>query len=154
MVTLLGLVSGCGGSKVTEATCNACGSASYSAAACEAWGEEAGCETSSFFAGGQSNGCRNGCSFENCDRAPPCGEATGPVDAPDASPDAAVDPRCQGSQDGLFSSNPPCDGANAFSLNGATFHYCPCSESCPCGYLCGSIPLSVGGSIGTACAPP
>ncbi len=65
-----------------------------------------------------------------------------------------VDPRCQHSDDGLFTSDAPCAEPAEFTLNGVRYYYCKCSSAgCPCGYECGSIPLAVGGSIGSACAP-
>ena len=148
----LGLAMGCGGAEVTEASCNACAGASYSAEQCHEWGEAAGCETSSFVPGGSGSGCRNGCSFENCNSPPMCDSRT-PEPARDAVVDAMVDPRCERSKDGLFTFDPPCDDPDEFNLNGVRYYYCPCSSACPCGYECGSIPLSVGGTIGGACAP-
>lgn len=139
-------------SNVGEASCSACGGKSYTAEQCMAWGEAAGCKRATFVPG-PSSGCNSGCSFENCDEPPMCGASLGSVDSPDATVEVVVDPRCERSDDGLFTSDPPCSNAQEFTLNGVRYYYCPCANPCPCGYKCGSIPLSVGGTIGSACAP-
>jgi hypothetical protein len=39
------------------------------------------------------------------------------------------------------------------SINGATQYACKCG-SCTCGFVCGAIPLSIGGTLGGVCVPP
>lgn len=150
---LFGTVSSCGGSEanVPESSCRRCGGSDITAEECATWGEAAGCESSSFVPRGASSSCGAGCSFRNCDEPPSCGES-GPGPSQDPV-DAAVDPRCEASDDGLFLSDPPCDAAADFNLNGVTYYYCPCASPCPCGYTCGGLRLPVGGTIGGACAP-
>jgi hypothetical protein len=68
----------CGSSaNVPSATCNACVGASYTDSDCQAWGQMAGCKTSTFVA--SVPGCINGCSFTDCDQPPNCGAI--PIDA-------------------------------------------------------------------------
>lgn len=109
---------------------------------------------------GRASGCNasrddgaGGCQFEGCDSPPSCtppaGSSSGSTKA-----DAGRDPRCDGAQpNGMFSSDPPCADPATATINGVKSYYCKCTASCPCGYTCGSIALSVGGTIGNACAP-
>lgn len=152
LVACLGLLlaaSGCEESKVTSAQCTACVGKSYSAADCARWGAAAGCASSRFLptVGG---GCINACAFEDCDTKPECGG--GPIADAAVPPDYG--PECQGAT-GLFSSCDLCPGScHQVNINGAIRHTCACGSPCPCGFSCGSIPLSVGGVISSVCAPP
>jgi len=147
---LLICAAGCA-EKVTSAQCNACFGKSYSASDCAKWAVEAGCASHQFLptVGG---GCNNGCSFEDCDEMPTCGEGTG---LPDSGTDALqpdLDPAC--SSGGLFPNCDLCQGkCDKININGAISYTCACGAPCPCGFSCGSIPLKVGGTIGSVCAP-
>lgn len=150
-VVVLVLVVGCSGdSEVEQASCNACSGKSFTEDDCKTAGEAAGCETSSFVA--TVTGCTNGCSFQNCRVAPECG-GTKRADA-GSTADAGRNPACETTRDGLFSVNPPCSDTSTVTINGATQYACKCGAACPCGFVCGSIPLSTGGALGNVCAPP
>lgn len=150
-LAVVGLVApGCssdGGGDVTEASCSACAGSSYSEADCNTWGAAAGCATSSFVA--TVSGCNNGCSFKSCREPPQCGATK--KDA--GVVDAAVAPECANTKDGLWTSTPPCSNPGTAKINGVSYSTCPCTGGCPCNFKCGSIPLSVGGTIGNVCAP-
>ncbi len=153
VATILGLgaalTSACANDvNVPEASCSSC-QASYTAADCESFGQVAGCKSSSLGSGSCAS-----CSFKDCDRPPSC-------EAPDAGTsdasamDAATDPRCADAPDGLFQELPPCEDYGTLSFNGDTSYVCNCSgASCPCGFECGSIDLTTGGTVSGVCAPP
>jgi hypothetical protein len=147
--------SGCGSSsKVGTASCSSC-QATLSASICADLGATSGCKSSALVAA--ANGSCNGCSFSDCDSPPSCDGTPSPSPTGSGTPDSgAVDPKCAASdpdRNGLFTGTPPCASPHVVQINGATSYTCPCG-SCPCGYQCGSIPLSVGGVIGSVCAPP
>ncbi len=144
------LLSACGSSSnVSSASCSACVGTAYTADDCQRFAAAAGCHAASFN-GHPASGCLSECTFTDCDSPPECS----PVFTPqDASVDAPQDPRCAGA-DGLFPNCDLCpDSCDPVTINGATQYTCRCG-SCPCGFECGGIPLSVGGTIGSVCAPP
>ena len=148
LLLCLPLLAGCE-SGITSASCHACANKSYSASDCAKWAAEAGCNKFEFLPTVES-GCNNGCAFEDCDEKPQC---IGGGLLPDAFvPD--LDPACAG-EDGLFPNCDLCQGeCNQVNINGAVSWTCACGAPCPCGFQCGSIPLPVGGTIGSVCAPP
>ena len=137
-------------SNVSEASCNACRGASYSDANCQEWGAAAGCSSSTFVA--TVSGCTNGCTFKECREPPSCTARAVDAGSNDAAP---TDPRCAKTTDGFWSSkaDAPCANPGEAKINGVSKFSCPCSGACPCGFQCGSIPLSVGGVISNVCAP-
>ncbi|HKP62513.1 MAG TPA: hypothetical protein VJV78_37520 [Polyangiales bacterium] len=153
IITLtLACLSACGpSSAVPTASCSS--SNGVSEASCTPAGEASGCKTSSFTPG--SGGQSSGCSFTDCDEPPSCSPIELERDA--GTKDAGVDPKCKTADadgDGMFSSTPPCANPGMVKVNGATNYTCPCAGACPCGYECGSIKLSVGGTLSSVCAPP
>ena len=69
------------------------------------------------------------------------------------SQDAASADACEGAN-GKFDSCDMCAGdCGMNNINGEMFFTCQCGAACPCGLSCGSIPLSVGGTLGNVCAP-
>lgn len=137
-------------SKVTEASCSACAGRSFTEADCKSAGATAGCASSTFVA--NVPGCTNGCKFESCNVVPECGEGTSTRDAGQTA-DAAVDPACANAPKGLFSVKPPCTNVGTITINGATQYVCNCGQPCPCNFVCGSIDLPQGGTVGSVCAP-
>ncbi|HKU44177.1 MAG TPA: hypothetical protein VJR89_38715 [Polyangiales bacterium] len=153
-ILLLAGLSSCGGGggDIPNASCQACGGITVTEAFCKQAGEANGCETSSFTAatGDQCAGCK----FTNCNEPPSCDRSASPRDA--GSKDPEIDPACKTADadgDGMFSSTPPCKNPGEVKINGATSYTCPCG-ACPCGYECGSIKLSSGGTLSSVCAPP
>ena len=137
--------------KVDSATCKACAGASYSASDCAAWAAEAGCARWEHLA--TVEGCTNGCSFEDCDEPPRCGHTASDSAIPDTTP-PDLDPSCNTATPGLFPDCDLCQGdCDTVEINGVTSYACGCGAPCPCGFTCGSIPLPVGGTIGSVCAP-
>jgi hypothetical protein len=144
-------------SKVTSATCNACSGRAYTADSCNMLGQAAGCAHSALLPNG-SGGCINGCSFDDCAEAPDCLAINLPAEAASDVMDEPLDPTCKAALSdtvgrGLFAAMPTCADAGTVNINGATRYTCPCGGACPCNYQCGSIALSVGGTIGSVCAP-
>jgi hypothetical protein len=98
--------------------------------------------------------CHNGCKFTQCQTEPDCGMLDS-LSANDGSGGApAVDPACaEGSGDGYFPTCDACpDHCGTITINGNTRHTCQCEGGCPCGYVCGSIELEVGGTT-SGCVP-
>ncbi|MDH5675533.1 MAG: hypothetical protein OEZ06_25650 [Myxococcales bacterium] len=148
------LLLACGSdASVPSAGCQRCGAA-ITEELCLMVGEESGCEKSRLVPA--APGECDGCSFTNCDEPPSCNVSPGLVQ--DSGPPPAPDPACATADadgDGLFSEPPPgCSDPGMVNINGAISYTCPCGGTCPCGYQCGSIPLSVGGTLGSVCAPP
>jgi len=141
--------------KIDNARCDAAGRPGcYTEADCEAYGRAAGCAISGLGSGLAS--CITECGFAGCESNPTCGAPSGVKDAGPGF-DAAGDPVCAAALSepagkGLFASKTACAGASEVNINGSIRYTCGCG-ACPCGFECGSIALSVGGFIGSVCAP-
>lgn len=147
----MAIVSGCSNG-IESAACTACDGRTFSEFDCQRFAEAAGCASS--MVGEPTGGCSGRCVFSACEDVPICTglvfRDAGPADA--APPDAPVDPRCVG-EDGLFATCDLCPAAcSLVMVDGATLFTCDCG-SCPCGFICGSISLPRGGTLGSVCAP-
>ncbi|MFO0734590.1 MAG: hypothetical protein U0270_01860 [Labilithrix sp.] len=146
------VIAACSSDKEVETASCSSSVSSFDAATCQQLGAKAGCETSTLTS-------THSCSFERCDSPPSCttAPASSPPTANDAGADATVtSDSCTnaGPQgDGFFTKIPPCADYSTTNINGTVRYACRCG-SCACGYVCGSIPLEVGGTLGGVCAPP